>query len=104
MATLEDVAKLSGVAKETVSRALRNDSTLKLSPDRREKIINSARQVGYEAKSKKNNGEKKTILVIHKDDHFQNQIDNAFYFSMRTGIENACLANAFLCNFVPYVG
>lgn len=102
MATLEDVAKLSGVAKATVSRALRNDSTLKLSPDTREKIINSARQVGYEAKSKKNNGEKKTILVIHKDDHFQNQIDNAFYFSMRTGIENACLANAFLCNFVPY--
>lgn len=102
MATLEDVARLSGVAKATVSRALRNDATLKLSPDTKEKIINAAKQVGYETKARKQSGEKKTLLVIHKDDHFQNQIDNAFYFSMRTGIENACLANAFLCNFVPY--
>lgn len=102
MATLEDVARLSGVAKATVSRALRNDDTLKLSPDTKEKIVNAAKQLGYEAKSKKYNGTKKSVLVIHKDDHFQNQIDNAFYFSMRTGIENACLANAFLCNFIPY--
>lgn len=102
MATLEDVARLSGVAKATVSRALRNDTTLKLSPDTKEKIVNAARQLGYETKSRKNNGAKKTVLVVHKDDHFQNQIDNAFYFSMRTGIENACLANAFQCNFVPY--
>lgn len=102
MATLEDVARLSGVAKATVSRALRNDDTLKLSPDTKEKIVNAAKQLGYEAKSKKNNGTKKSVLVIHKDDHFQNQIDNAFYFSMRTGIENACLANSFLCNFIPY--
>lgn len=102
MATLEDVARLSGVAKATVSRALRNDATLKLSPDTREKIVNAAKQLGYETKAKKNSGVKKVVLVIHKDDHFQNQIDNAFYFSMRTGIENACLANAFQCNFVPY--
>lgn len=102
MATLEDVARISGVAKATVSRALRNDDTLKLSPDTKEKIINAAKQLGYETKSRKNNNAKKTVLVIHKDDHFQNQIDNAFYFSMRTGIENACLANAFQCHFMPY--
>lgn len=102
MATLEDVARLSGVAKATVSRALRNDATLKLSPDTKEKIVNAAKQLGYETKAKKNIGAKRVVLVVHKDDHFQNQIDNAFYFSMRTGIENACLANAFQCNFVPY--
>ncbi|MDL2302018.1 substrate-binding domain-containing protein, partial [Lachnospiraceae bacterium OttesenSCG-928-D06] len=102
MATLEDISRISGVAKATVSRALRNDATLKLSADTKEKIFTAAKELGYESKSKKNAGVKSVILVIHKDDHFQNQIDNAFYYSMRTGIENACFENSFVCNFVPF--
>ena len=48
MATLEDVAAVAGVAITTVSRALRNDATLKITADTRERILAAAQKVGYE--------------------------------------------------------
>ena len=41
MATLEDVASAAGVAVTTVSRALRNDATLKITPETRKRIFSA---------------------------------------------------------------
>ncbi|MBP9028047.1 MAG: LacI family DNA-binding transcriptional regulator, partial [Aminivibrio sp.] len=44
-ATMEDVARLAGVNKATVSRALRGDS--RISQTTREKVWKTAKELGY---------------------------------------------------------
>ena len=102
MATLEDVASAAGVAVTTVSRALRNDATLKITPDTRKRIFSAAEQVGYEQKRQKILQARKNIVIVHKDTHFDNQMDNAYYFSMRTGQEAACMERGLDYRYVPY--
>ena len=101
MATLEDVASAAGVAVTTVSRALRNDATLKITPETRKRIFSAAEQVGYEQKRQKILQARKNIVIVHKDTHFDNQMDNAYYFSMRTGQENACMERGISYRYVP---
>lgn len=102
MATLEDVAAVAGVAITTVSRALRNDATLKITADTRERILAAAQKVGYEQKRQKSGPVKRNILIVHKDTHFDNQMDNAYYFSMRTGQEAACMERGVDYKYIPY--
>lgn len=102
MATLEDVAAEARVAVTTVSRALRNDTTLKITPDTRTRIFSAAEKVGYELKRQKAVQARKSILIIHKDTHFDNQMDNAYYFSMRTGQEGACMERGLDYKYIPY--
>ena len=102
MATLLDIARKAGVTKSTVSRALREDPTLSISEETREKINRAAKELGYKVKKEKMLSGGLTIAVVNKDTHFLNQIDNAYYFSVRYGIEKACLAEGVSCSFIPY--
>lgn len=102
MATMNDIANAVGVAKSTVSRALREDPTLSLSDETREKIFAAAQQMGYKVKKEKLLSGGMSIAVIHKDSHFLNQLDNAYYFSLRYGVEKICLTKGIQCVFIPY--
>lgn len=102
MATMNDIAIAVGVAKSTVSRALREDPTLSIGEETKEKIFETARQLGYKVKKEKLLSGSRNIAVIHKDTHFLNQIDNGYYFSMRYGIEQECLIKGIQCSFIPY--
>lgn len=102
MATLLDIAREAGVAKSTVSRVLRKDPTLSTSDQTRAKIFAAAEALGYQIKQEKLlNQEGTSIAVIHKDTHFMNQIDNAYYFSIRSGIEEACYNKKYKFTFTP---
>lgn len=103
MATLIDIAREAGVAKSTVSRVLRLDPTLSTAEETREKIFAAAQALGYQMKEEKMlNTAATNIVVIHKDTHFMNQLDNAFYFAVRSGVEEACYKKKYKFMFTPY--
>lgn len=102
MATMLEIATAAGVAKSTVSRALREDPTLSIGEETRDRIFQTAQQMGYHIKKKKLLSGASSIVVIHKDTHFLNQLDNAYYFSVRYGIEKVCLTLGIQCSFVPF--
>lgn len=102
MATLLDIANQVGVAKSTVSRALREDPTLSIAEETKTRIYDAARQLGYKIKKEKLLTRSASIAVVHKDTHFLNQMDNSYYFSARYGLESACLQHNIQCSFVPY--
>lgn len=101
MATLLDIANAVGVAKSTVSRALREDPTLSIAEETKKKIFSAAQVLGYKVKKEKLLSSRFSIVVVHKDTHFLNQMDNAYYFSVRYGIEKICLAENIQCTFLP---
>lgn len=74
--TVHDVADVAGVSVATVSRALNNKSKVKESTYN--KVLNAARQVGYDNFTIRNNS--KLILVLIPD------INNPFYASIIEGI------------------
>ena len=101
MATMQEIANAAGVSKSTASRTLREDPTLSITEATRDKIFSAARAAGYQIRKDRMLSELRTIAVIHKDTHFINQLDNAFYFSLRYGIEKTCLAEKVHCGFYP---
>lgn len=102
MATMLDIANAVGVSKSTVSRTLREDPTLSVREETREKILEEAHRLGYKIKKEKLLTQGFSVAIVHKDTHFLNQVDNAFYFSVRYGIEKACLARHIRCSFIPF--
>lgn len=89
MITQKEIAEILGLSRATISRALRNDPDLRISEETKEKIFSLANEKGYKNKSKPTI-QQHNILIIHKESHFLSQIDNAFYFAIRNGIEETC--------------
>lgn len=99
MVTLKDIANELGISIATVSRCLRQDPKLSIGVKTREQIFSTAQKLGY----KKNAPiqEKLNIIVIHKDSHFVSNIDNGYYYDVRSGIEEQTSAYDDTCRFVP---
>lgn len=102
MATMDDIARQTGVSKGTVSRALRQDPTLSITEETRDRIFKAAEELGYHLKKERLLSYTCNLAVIHKESHFLNQIDNAFYFSVRYGIEMMCHEKRVQFTFIPY--
>lgn len=102
VATLLDIAEKAGVAKSTVSRALREDPTLSITEETKEKIFSVAEELQYKMKQEKKLKRCRNIAIVHEDTHFMNQIDNAFYFSIRSAVEETCYQKNIGFTFVPY--
>ncbi|WP_394926958.1 LacI family DNA-binding transcriptional regulator [uncultured Robinsoniella sp.] len=102
MATIKEIAETLNLSSATVSRALRNDETLSITAETKSKIFMTADKLGYVAKGKKmlTQNPESNITVLHKKQTFRNQIDSSYYFSVRTGIEDACTKHQILCNFI----
>ena len=52
MATIKDIAVSAGVSSATVSRILNNDNTLNVSPETRQKVLDTAHALNYKKKSR----------------------------------------------------
>ncbi len=54
MTTIKDIAVSAGVSSATVSRILNNDNTLNVSPETRQKVLDTANSLNYKKKSRTN--------------------------------------------------
>ncbi|MHA6602607.1 LacI family DNA-binding transcriptional regulator [Aerococcus urinae] len=99
MTTLKDIAKATGYSVSTISRVLREDPTLSVKSSTRQEITAVAQAMNYVIRGV--SSQAYDILVIHKDDHFRDHIDNAYYFNMRFGIESIIHEYGYTCYFVP---
>ena len=103
MTTIKDIAAKLGLSSATVSRTLRNDETLSITPETRIRILAAAEEMGYVKNTKKAKSQKeksKSFLIIHKHQTFRNQIDSSYYFAIRSGIESVCSQQRVNCTFL----
>ena len=98
LVTLRDVAAQAGVSISTVSRCLRNDRTLSLSSETRDRVFAVARALNY--RNMNITAPHLDAMVIHKDSHFLNNIDKTYYYDIRSGIEHRMSIDGDTCRFV----
>ena len=84
MATLKDIAALAGVSTATVSRVLNQDKTLSLPDETRNNVLDAALKLNYVKKNKKNSSLKLVILQWYS---LQQEMEDPYYLSIRTGVE-----------------
>lgn len=92
MATIKDIAESAGVSSATVSRILNNDNTLNVSPETRQKVIDTANALNYKKKSRAFNKSTYTIGIVQWFSPQQEMEDN-YYLLIRQGIEDFCMQN-----------
>lgn len=97
MVTLKQIASAVGVSQATVSRVLNFDSTLSVSPQTRQAIIETAEAMNYatprarqKARADREESPIKIVLVhfLRPDQEFA----DPYYVAMRLGIESRCAA------------
>ncbi|TES53922.1 LacI family DNA-binding transcriptional regulator [Halalkalibacterium halodurans] len=97
MATIKDVAEMSGYSISTVSRVLNNDQNLSVTEETREKIYEVADKLNYR---------KKTVRVLVKNVAFlywltdKEELEDVYFKTMRLEIEK--LAKAFNVELATY--
>jgi LacI family transcriptional regulator len=94
MVTLKEIAKAVGVSTATVSRVLNFDSTLSVTAQKRQAIIEAAEAMNYATPRNRNRanqqGLNKVALV-----HFlrpDQELSDPYYVGLRLGIESRCAA------------
>ena len=93
MATLKDIAKLTGVSISTISRILNNDTTLNVSSQTKDKVIETASKLNYKtiAQRYKDSKTKKYKIGIAQMFDLEEQKKGIYYVMMRTVLEEICL-------------
>lgn len=112
MATLKDVADLSGVSQATVSRVLNADPSLSVTQQTRDKVINAARRLNYKTVSERvqaqnvrmglasgidgfsTDGKKKRIGIAQMYELSQ-QREDIYYLTLKQFVDEACFAQGF---------
>lgn len=92
MATLKDIAAASNVSSSTVSRILNNDSTLNVSPETRQKVLDCTNALNYKKKSRVSNKSAYTLGIVQWFSA-QQELEDNYYLLIRQGIEDFCLQN-----------
>src|SRR5579875_3080174 len=103
MATIKDIAVLSQVSPGTVSRVLNNDQTISVTEETRERILKSAKELGYktiqERKVERNRIEKNMeskgaelkvgILLCQT---LEEEVNDPYFLSIREGVEEELIS------------
>ncbi|MBO0959811.1 LacI family DNA-binding transcriptional regulator [Neobacillus sp. MM2021_6] len=93
MATIRDIADKSKVSASTVSRVLNNDDTITVQPGTRERILQVAKELGYETiverrmKQKQQAIGKELSVGIVLCQSLDEEISDPYFLSIRQGIE-----------------
>ncbi|NLW41736.1 MAG: LacI family transcriptional regulator [Tissierellia bacterium] len=86
MATIKDIAKLSGFSPATISRVLNDDKTITVKDDTREKILNAAIELGYAPKGKLK--DKEVVIGIVQWISADAEIEDPYYYALRLSVES----------------
>ncbi|MGL4363105.1 MAG: LacI family DNA-binding transcriptional regulator [Cellulosilyticaceae bacterium] len=90
MATLKEIAELTGVSLSTVSRVLNMDTSLNVSEPTRQKILITAEELNYvSSRSKKTKPKQLNIGIINWYDQKQ-ELSDPYYLSIRLAVETYC--------------
>ena len=92
MATIKDIAVSAGVSSATVSRILNNDNTLNVSPETRQKVLDTAHALNYKKKSRASGKSVYTLGIVQWFSPQEEMVDN-YYLLIRQGIEDFCMQN-----------
>ena len=94
MVTLKEIAKAVGVSSATVSRVLNFDSTLSVTAQKRQAIIEAAERLNYATPRNRNRANQQglsKIALVHFLRPDQELVD-PYYVGLRLGIESRCAA------------
>ncbi len=94
MVTLKEIAKAVGVSTATVSRVLNFDSTLSVTAQKRQAIIETAERLNYATPRNRNRANQQglgKIALVHFLRPDQELVD-PYYVGVRLGIESRCAA------------
>ncbi len=96
MATLKDIAKMTGVSQGAVSRILNRDETLSVAEETRQRVLEAAEKLGYKSVAKRyqNTGTTETIRKIGIAQMFDGaQLEeDIYYLIMKNIIETTCFS------------
>lgn len=92
MATIKDIAKIANVSTAAVSRILNMDETLNVSPETRQKVLDTAQKLNY---VKRNRPAVKAAFTLGIVQWFssQQELEDSYYLLIRQGIEDYCFSN-----------
>ncbi|MGI6006833.1 MAG: LacI family DNA-binding transcriptional regulator [Ruminococcus sp.] len=88
MSTIKDIAKAARVSPATVSRILNQDMTLNVTPQTRQKVLETARAMNYVKKTRS----LRCVFTLGIVQWFsaQEEINDTYYLMIRQGIEDYC--------------
>ncbi len=92
MTTIKDIAAAAGVSPAAVSRILNNDTTLNVSPETRQKVLDTAHSLHYKKKSRVSNKSVYTLGIVQWFSS-QQELEDNYYLLIRQGIEDFCMQN-----------
>ena len=88
MPTLKEIATITGVSVSTVSRIINQDTTLSVSNETRQNVLNTAKNLGYKNPTQRKHKQKLKIAMIHWYTRNQ-ELEDTYYLTIRLGIEKA---------------
>ncbi len=88
MATIKEIAEKAECSIGTVSRVLNFDESLRVSDEKREKILKVAEELQYETKHQKKQKKKHIVGVVSMYTTME-ELEDPFYLSIRLGVEKA---------------
>ncbi|WP_314066598.1 LacI family DNA-binding transcriptional regulator [uncultured Vagococcus sp.] len=90
MVTIKEIAKQSGYSSSTVSRLLKDDPTLSITSDTKQKILKTALKLGYERAKIQTIMEKVALLFWISD---REELEDVYFKQMRLAIETYAQKN-----------
>ena len=94
MATLKDSAAATGISVSTISRVLNQDETISVTPQTQQKILETARKLGYVPVRSRGRGEEKPgrclKLGIAQMFEMEQVMQDPYYLYMKNALEQVC--------------
>ncbi len=96
MVTIKQIATATGVSSSTVSRVLNSDMTLSVSDNTRQKVIDTAKQLNYIKKAKKNEKQKAIHICVLTVFSESREARDTYWRQIYMGIEKAAYQSGVL--------
>lgn len=89
MATIKDIARITGFSPATISRVLNDDKSISVKEDTRERIRKVAIELGYTPKHSHNTSN--TVIGILQWISSDSEIEDPYYYTLRLSVESSLM-------------